>query len=155
MKNVFLKHILRFRPGYWIIVLTFWWLLPFFILCLLRYPIKEYLNSYYLYFIVFGTTLLFSLLVNLLDIFFKFYREGGYWRKYFIVCGIYVIHMIATLIVYFRLEPVLHIDHFDSCPAGSVGMLFMPSIGANLILGALLGLVLWVYRTIKEIRDQL
>jgi len=155
MKNVFLKHILRFRPGYWIIVLTFWWVLPFFISHLFRHSIEEYLNSYYLYFIVFGTTLLFSLLVNLLDIFSKFYREAGYWRKYFIVCGIYAIHMIATLIISFVLDPVLDIEYFDSCPAGSFGMLFIPSIGANFILGALLGLVLTLYSTIKEIRRQL
>jgi hypothetical protein len=63
--------------------------------------------------------------------------------------------MIATLVIFLLLDPVLHIDYFDSCPAGSFGMLFIPSIGANFILGALLGLVRMVYRTIKEIRDQL
>jgi hypothetical protein len=155
MKNVFFKHILRFRPGYWIIVLTLWWLLPFFISDIFRYSIEAYLSSYYPYFIVFGTTLFFSFLANLLDTFFKFYREAGYWRKYFLVCGIYAVHMIAALIISILLEPVLHIDYFGGCPAGSFGMLFIPSIGANFILGALLCLVLTVYSTLKEIREQL
>jgi hypothetical protein len=143
----------RLKPGYWVIVLTLWWVLPFLIRDLSTVSIREDPSSYYLYIIVFGMALFLGLLLNILDHFSKFYKEAGHWKKYLIVCITYAINIIAIMTTYFLLPEKLIYEIEAGCAAGSFGILFIPSIVVNFFLGGLFVLGWIAYKSIKEAKS--
>lgn len=127
----------RVKPGYWLYILIFWWVIPVFLLELSRYPLFEYLNSYCLYFTIFGITITIGLMINLVDRRFRFWDKIGLWRKYLIIGTVYTIDIVIILFI----DGFLGFDTFRSDPEGSIGMLFMPSIYLYFVVGAIVTFV--------------
>ncbi len=133
-------YLSRLKPGYWLMILTCWWPLLFFLVAIGKYPLIEYLSSYYLYFIIFGVSIITGLLINLVEKRFSFWNRIGHWRKYLIVCIAYTLNMAVIFTVAGFLQSKNILDFFGGDPEGSIGMLFMPSIFVYFILGAIFGL---------------
>lgn len=131
----------KMLPGLYVAAMTLIWVGPFFALNLYQYPLDEYANSYRLYYLVFSSTLLISIATIAANHFIKVWEMPGYWRKFLFVWGAYAANIVLILVVYFGCAAPGTWEYFGGCPAGSFGMLFIPSVITYLIGGAFVGLI--------------
>ena len=146
-----IAHLSKLKPGYWLIVLTSWWVFPFFVMRLFRYPLYDYLSSYYLYFMVFGTTIVFGFSINIFENRYGIWTRFGYWKKYLYISTLYTITITAILVIALAMGSKGLLDYFGGDAEVSFAILFIPSIVLHIVLGALVGLVLTGLRKMRSI----
>ena len=140
------KRYKRFgRTGIYVILMTFWWILPLFVLALFRYPISVFINSYYPFFVAFIVTLLISFIVNIIETRTDYWGCSGYWKKYLIVNGVYALNVLTILVVSITLDSVGLIGFFSGDPEGSFEMLYVPSVGFYLLLGLVIRIITSIF----------
>lgn len=140
----------RLAPGIYNVIITYVWVLPFFLINLFRYNIFDYIKSYYLYFLVFLVALLAGLVSNLIESKFKIWKRFRYWGKYLLLGIIYTCNIFIILFLYMLLAYFIDFEYFGGCPGGSFGMLFIPSIFAYFIIGFIVTLLVRIYQGIKQ-----
>lgn len=128
--------------GIALICMTLWWVIPFFVIDLFSHPLSSHVTSHLLYIIVILISLIFAYLLSVIDAKKNLWGRSAYWGKYLLLCGAYALQMIAILIVVLSLDEYRLIGYFGRDPESSVGMLFVPSILAYILLGAILGAAL-------------
>ena len=121
-------------------LMPLWWVVPIFILHLINYSPDEYIKSYILFFIVFASTFFTSSIFYFLEKKYHSWENLGYWNKYLIINGAYCVNILLILIIYVIFSSYMLIEYFGSCPAGSFGMLLVPSVLFYLFVGIILGL---------------
>ncbi len=123
------------RPSIYLLVMTLWWSIPFFIMSLLHYPLVPYLSSYLLYFSIFGATITLIIFINVQKFPAVYWESSSRTRKYFFMCILYSINMIAILVIALSLSHFRLLEYFGGDPEGSIGMLFIPTIVGYFLLG--------------------
>ena len=142
-------HSIFSGPGKYLLLMT-WWIFVFFAICLFSYPVAGYLTSYIPFWVAFALTLIFSLFLNLADGAFTFWRRVGYWGKFATLMGSYSSTIIAILIISLILSSHGTISYFGGDPAGSFGMLYIPSIVFYGVIGMVLIIGLTGMRGLKR-----
>ena len=138
-------------PGKYLLLMT-WWIFVFFAICLFSYPVTRYLTSYIPFFVAFAVTLMFSLLLNLVDGTFTFYRKMDSWGKFATLMISYASTVIVSLIITMVLSSHGMIDYFGGDPEGSFGMLYIPSIVFYGVVGMV---VIFGLKAIKGVKKRL
>jgi hypothetical protein len=136
----------RLKPGHWLMVMTYWWVLIFFFIRLAHYPLLEHLSSYLLYFVVFAVTLIFAQLANLVEERSSTWERAGYWKRYVLVCCLYGMNMAVILTVTVTLHARGLMGTFGGDPEGSVGVLFVWTIPLYVVIAGVFGIcrALWI-----------
>jgi putative flippase GtrA len=124
-----------------LLLITLWWVIPLFILELLTFPFFPYFKSHLLYLVTIAIAILFAVVLGFADSKWNLWKKYDYWGRYSLVLGTYTIQMLVLLFVFGMLSHWNSLEYYGSCPAGSVGMLFLPSIPVYFLLGVILGLV--------------
>lgn len=125
-------------------IMTLWWITPFFIVSLTHYPINQYLNSYYMFFIAFIITTISCVIFTFIEKKFDSWRNSGYWKNYFIINGAYALNILIILFITLTLDSYGVIGYFGGDPEGSFGMLYIPSVIFYLFLGLMIGIIVSV-----------
>lgn len=131
-------------PGVHLVLMT-WWIFAIFIAHLFWSPLgtpPSHLSFSAPYSIAFAVTIAFAIALNLTNIQWSFWPGLPGWKKILVLVVAYAATIIVILIVTVTLDSYHVIDL--GCPAGSFGMLYIPSIVAYFMLGALAMLVLKV-----------
>jgi len=128
------------KPGRYLIIMTYWWVLPFLVINLLRFPLEGHLASYGPLVIALGFPALLGLISNRLEKRYGCWRRAAFWKKYFLVNGLYALNVGLILAVVLALDYYRLVGFFGGDPEGSFGMLFLPSVIGYLCLGLVLGL---------------
>ncbi len=136
-------------PGKYLLLMTCW-IFVFFVICVFSCPVTRYLTSYIPFFVAFSLSLIFSLLLNLAEGVFAFWRRMGYWGKFAILMGFYSSNIIAILIISLILSSHGVISYFGGDPEGSFGMLYIPSIFFYGVVGTVLMLGLTAMKVLKK-----
>lgn len=129
--------------GKYLIIMTYWWIVPFFIIGLISFPLRQYIDSYYPFFIAFIITIIIGFICGALEGRYDYWHRSGYWKKYFIINGIYLLNIIFILIITLILDCFHFIKYFGGDAAGSFGMLYIPSVIFYLLFGLIVG---WLRR---------
>lgn len=129
---------MRSKTAKYILIMTLWWIMLFFIRALVEYPISQFLSSYYPFFIAFSVTLLVCLMVSIIELKTDYWARSGFWTKYIITNGVYTLNVFIILAITILLDSFRLIGYFDGDPEGSFGMLYFPSIFFYLVLGVVL-----------------
>jgi hypothetical protein len=111
--------------------MTLWWVIPWFVT-----DLTPDLVTYMTIFLVSGG---FAFGLGILDEKYGLWKRSGFWGRYLLLCGAYGLQMTVTLVVVITLDSFHSIRYYAGCPAGSIGMLFFPSIVFNFILAAAIG----------------
>jgi len=127
----------RDKPALILLLMTLWWALPLFALHLWRYPSAAYLPSHTLYCVIIGLAIITALGVTLGSSLYPYWKEASLGERYYWLCAAYTAQMVVTLTTVLMLDTYQLIDYYDGDAAGSVGMLFLPSVLFYFALGVL------------------
>jgi hypothetical protein len=127
------------KSGKYLLLMTYWWILPFLVISLSGYSLVGHLRSYYPFFIALIITALLSLLCGRVEGKTGYWNRAGYWKKYFVLNGLYILNIFLILSVTLTLHSFGLIGYFGGDPEGSFGMLYIPSIIFYLLGGIILG----------------
>lgn len=133
-------------PGKYIVLMTYWWVLPFFFANIARYPVTLYDKSCITFYIAFIVTLITALILNILNASFSFWARFEHWAKIFLLTGSYAVNIFATLAVTLALDSYDLIECFGACPAG----LYIPSVLAYFALATLVAIGIAVWKRLKK-----
>ena len=129
------------RASVTLFLISVWYLIPLFILELTTYPFVPYFKSHLLYIAAISISLIFAVAIEFADSKWNLWKKNGYWVKYLLVLGAYTIQMIVIFLAMAILAQWKMLAYYDSCPGGSIGMLFLPSIPLYFIIGAFWGVI--------------
>jgi hypothetical protein len=138
------KEKMTIMPSVVLIVMTLWWLIPFFVRDLVDHPINKFEASYNYYWIIFATTLFVSILIFIFESLKGKWKGLTGWGKYFYCVGAYFLNSIIISMI--STPSIVQIEYFGADPEGSVGMLFFPMAVLYFLSGA------FIYFTIKAIK---
>ena len=127
------------KSGKYLFIMTNWWILPFFVVYLSQFPFLENLPSYYVFFIPFIITGIFSLGCGLMEAKTGWWSRAGFWKKYFALNGLYILNIFLIISVTITLHSYRMLRFFGSDPEGSFGMLYPWTIILYLLAGIILG----------------
>ena len=141
------------RSSLVLLFITLWWILPFFVINLLRYPFFPYFTSHLLYLVTITISILFAIALGSIDGKNDLWNRFEFWGKYLMIIGAYAVQIILISFVLVLLGSKQLLDYYDSDPGGSVAMLFQPSIVIYLVLGGVLGIAVkaipWLKKRIR------
>jgi hypothetical protein len=127
---------MKFRPAICVMLMTLWWAVPAFFIQLQNYQFNKYLSSYIIYYVIFGITLVYGVLLTK-DKKAQKWKELSIRQKFFWLCSRYAINIALMLLCVGVLSHFHLLDYFGSDPEGSIGMLFVPSALAYFLPGLL------------------
>lgn len=133
-------------PGTHLLWMTGWWILPFFVIAIAKFPIAGHVKSYLPFAIAFAVTMLVSVLFNLISAKRGLWARLGHWGKCCSLAAAYMVNVVAILALTLTLDSLDMIEYFGSCPAGSFGMLYIPSVLFYWVGGLAVALVLTLAR---------
>ena len=133
-------------PSIVLIIMTFWWLIPFFIRDLVYHPIDKFEASYNYYWIIFASTLFMSIVIFIFESLKGKWMGLTVWGKYFYCVGAYFVNGIIISIILVSLASIIRLEYFGADPEGSVGMLLFPMAVLYFLSGA------FIYFTLKVIK---
>jgi len=108
-----------------IAVMSLWWVVPFFVAAVVRYPITTNMSSYIPFAVITATTALSCIAVATVA---KKYRAKNHWRTYIILNTTYAANVAAAMALTIALDSIGAVTYFGGDAAGSFGMLYIPSI---------------------------
>ncbi len=147
----FRRGLLVEGPGKYLVLMMFW-IWPFLILALCRYPVSEYFLSYVSFIVPLISILAVGLLVNLAACRGHFWLKGRLWRKYLILVGSYTAAMFISVFVLVVLHDQGVVESFGADPEGNIAMVFIPTAILYWIVGACLSAVLSVAQALRKRR---
>lgn len=118
------------------ILMTFWWSIPAFVIQLQHYPFNKYQSSYLIYHVIFGVTLAYGALL-IKDKKAKKWEELSVRQKFFWLSSRYAINIGLMLLSVGVLSHFHLLEYFGGDGGGSIGMLFVPSVLAYFLPGLL------------------
>jgi hypothetical protein len=122
-----------------IAVMSLWWVAPFFIAAVARYPVGTNMPSFIPFAVITATTALSCIAIAAVV---KKYRAKNYWQTYIILNTAYAANVAAAMAVTIALDSIGAVAYFGGDSAGSFGMLYIPSVLFYLISGAVWRLLL-------------
>lgn len=147
------KDRMAFLPSVFLIIMTFWWLILFFIRDLAQHPINQYKASYYFYWITFGTTLFVSIIIFIFESWKGKWKRLSVWGKYFYCVGAFFVNSIIIMVVAHSVQSMVRIEYFGADPEGSVGMVFFPMTFLYFLSGAFIYFTITIIRRFKRPSD--
>lgn len=131
------------RPGKYLIVMI-WWIMAAFFVQLPFHPLWRYFSSYLAYFVVFFFALVVATLLNVMESRAGSWSRRGVWGKFVLLATAYTVTMMASLIVTIVLDGYRVVAYFGADACGSVGLLYLPSIGFYWVAGGVVcGILQW------------
>ncbi|HRR40076.1 MAG TPA: hypothetical protein P5244_02470 [Syntrophales bacterium] len=124
-------------PALLLLAMSLWWVLPMFAIHLLLYPFTEYFSSHLLYLIVIGIALLTAAGASIMNVMIPRWEYACPWERYYWLAAAYTVQMIVTLIIALILDAYHLIRYYGGDAAGSIGMLFIPSVLFYFIVGVI------------------
>ncbi len=124
-------------PALLLLMMSLWWVLPVFAIHLFRHPFAEYFSSHLLYLVVIGIALLTAAGASVANAMIPRWEDAGPWEKYYWLAAAYTIQMIVTLTITLILDAYHLIRYYGGDAAGSIGMLFIPSVIFYFIVGVI------------------
>jgi len=118
-------------PSILLLCMTLWWVIPWFVR-----DLAPDLLAYMALLLISG---LFAFGLGILDEKYRLWKRSGFWGRYLLLCGMYGLQMIITLIVVITLDSFHFFQYYGGGSDSSVGMLFFPSIVFNFIITAAIG----------------
>ena len=131
-----------------LLVLTLWWILPFMLGDLLNHPFLAHFSSHLLYLVTLLAALFFALVLHGLDNKLNYWEQHAFWGRYLLLAAFYAAQMVTLVAVLVLLDALGLLGYFGGDAGGSVGLVFLPSIGMYVALGAAVGLLWSLYRRI-------
>jgi len=122
------------NPGTFVVLMAAW-VVPFFIIGLIRYSIFDYFTSFIPFFVAFIIYGLIGFLLNRWNQSTEFWPNFGVWKRYFLLIGMYSLAAILTVILIMVLDSIGLARYFGGDAGGSFGLLFFPSIIFFTIIG--------------------
>jgi hypothetical protein len=127
------------KPGRYLMMMTYWWVMPFLIIALGRFPPGKHQASYYPFAVALAIPALLGVICNRLENRYGYWRRSGFWKRYFLLNGWYALNVGLILGVTLTLDYFHLVRYFGGDPEGSFGMLYLPSVLGYLVLGLILG----------------
>ena len=128
------------KSGKYLLLMTYWWILPFLVISLSQFPLLENLPSYDTYFIPFIITGIFSLICGLVERQTDWWSRAGFWKRYFALNGLYILNISLIIAVTITLHDYRLLRYFGGDAEGSFGLLYPYTIVFYLVAGIFLGL---------------
>lgn len=125
--------------GKYLLLMTWWWILPFLLINLSEFPLWENLSSYYTYFIPFIVTGIFGILCGLVEAQTGWWDRAGFWKKYLILNGLYILNIFLIISATIALHDRRVLRYFGGDPEGSFALLYPYSVILYLLAGIILG----------------
>jgi hypothetical protein len=111
------------------------WVVPFFIIGLIRYSLFDYFTSFIPFFVTFVIYGITGLLLNSWNQSTGFWSNYGVWKRYFLLVGMYSLAAILTVISIMALDSIGLARYFGGDAGGSFGLLFFPSMIFYIVIG--------------------
>jgi hypothetical protein len=127
------------KSGKYLLLMTYWWILPFLAICLFQYPLGDNLPSYYPFSIPLLSGGILSLLCGLVEAKTGWWSRAGFWKKYLILNGAYILNTILIIYVHVTLDSFRIFGYFGGDPEGGFGMLYPYPVMLYLLGGMILG----------------
>jgi hypothetical protein len=127
------------KSGKYLLFMTYWWILPFFVINLSEFPLLENLPSYYPFFIPFIITGIFSLCCGLVETKTGWWSRAGFWKKYFVLNGLYFLNVSLILGITLTLHDRRMFRYFGGDAEGSFILGYPWTIIFYLLAGIILG----------------
>ena len=127
------------KSGNYLLLMISWWLVPFLVLDLLSFPLWQNLPSYYPVFLPFIITGVFSLGCGRVEAKTGCWSRAGFWKKYLVLNGLYLLDVLVILILSISLHNHLRLRYFGGDAAGGFGWLYPYSVILYLVAGLILG----------------
>jgi hypothetical protein len=128
------------KSGKYLLLMTYWWILPFLVISLSEFPLWANLPSYYTYFIPFIITGIFSFLCGLVETQTDWWSRAGFWKRYLALNGLYISNIFLIIFVTITLHNYRMLRYFGGDAEGSFGLLYPYTIVFYLLVGIFLGL---------------
>ncbi len=135
---------INLNPGIYLLIMI-WWIFVSFIGTIVRHSIFDYLSSFIPYFLAFFIFGLSAILLGVYEIKNYFWDKCGYWKKYFIIIGLYAAATIICVSVTVILDDYRLVQYFEGDAAGSFGMGYFGFLSLYLIVGVVIGVVSSLY----------
>ncbi|HOW55936.1 MAG TPA: hypothetical protein PLR60_14955 [Syntrophorhabdaceae bacterium] len=129
----------RVKAGIVLLCMSLWWVIPFFVVHLVVYPLLAHFRSHLLYVVIIFFSLLFAVTLGFADRKRGLWERYGYWRRYLLLCGTYLLQTAVVLAVLLTLDSRGLLGYFGGDAGGSIGMLLIPSVVIYLLIGAVAG----------------
>ena len=129
------------QPGYFLMLMA-WWIVPFFAIHLVSYPVHRFLPSFLPFFVAFVVIAAAGSIVTMVENKTGFWERSGRWKRYGILTSSYAAAVVVILLATVGLDYWGFVGYFGGDAAGSFGMLYIPSaifyvIGGAVLCGAL------------------
>jgi len=135
------------KPGRYLMIMTYWWVMPFLLAALCRFPPGRQAASYYAFVPALAIPALLSVICNRLENRYGYWGRSGFWKKYLWLNAWYALNVGLILAVTLTLDHFSLIQYFGGDPEGSFGMLHLPSVMMYLASGFILGLARAAWRS--------
>lgn len=134
------------NPGLYLFLMG-WWIIPFFVIELASHPVNKYFSSYVPFFIAFVVLGASGYVLGLLNGSFGFWTRYNVWKRFGLLVGVYALSVILIVVLVIILDAYHLVAYFGGDAGGSFGLLFIPSIVVNIVLGMIICLAVGVDST--------
>jgi hypothetical protein len=128
------------KSGKYLLLMTYWWILPFLAVALYQFSPWEHLPSYYVFFIPFIIAGIISLICGRIEAYTGWWSRAGFWKKYLILMGVYIVNIKLIFFVTVTLHDLRVLHYFGGDAEGSFALLYPYTIPFYLVMGLFLGI---------------
>jgi len=133
------------------LAMTLWWVVPLFVVNIMTHPSLLHMQSHMVYIVIIFLSASAAFTLIAISAATNIWAYATNWGRYHILCTVYTIQMIFTLLIVLALNACRMIGYYGGDPEGSVGMLFIPSTLLYFVLGVF---VRWGCKVDEWIRER-